>query len=51
MVKLNHKVPIIFHNLRNHDSHLIMQELSKFFFSCDDSIADRHILTTWRYIF
>ena len=29
-LKLNHKIHIVFHNLRNHDSHLIMQELDKF---------------------
>ena len=29
-LKLNHKIPIIFHNLKNYDSHLIMQELGKF---------------------
>ena len=29
-VKLNHKIPTIFHNLKNYDSHLIMQELGKF---------------------
>ena len=29
-VKLNHKFPVVFHNLRNYDSHLIMQELGKF---------------------
>ena len=29
-VKLNHKVPIVFYNLKNYDSHLIMQELGKF---------------------
>ena len=29
-VKLNHKIPVTFHNLKNDDSHLIMQELSKF---------------------
>ena len=29
-LKLNHKVPIIFHNLKRHDSYLIMQELGKF---------------------
>ena len=29
-VKLNHKIPVVFHNLKNHDSHLIMQELDKF---------------------
>ena len=28
--KLNHKVPVVFHNLKNYDSHLIMQELGKF---------------------
>ena len=31
-VKLNHKIPVVFHNLKNHDSHLIMQELGKFSF-------------------
>ena len=29
-VKLNHKIPAVYHNLKNYDSHLIMQELSKF---------------------
>ena len=29
-VKLNHKIPVVFHNLKNYDSHLIMQELTKF---------------------
>ena len=28
-VKLNHKIPVVFHNLKNYDSHLIMQELGK----------------------
>ena len=31
-VKLNHKIQVIFYNLKNYDSHLIMQELSKFNF-------------------
>ena len=31
-VKLNHKIPVVFHNLKNYDSHLIMQELGKFSF-------------------
>ena len=31
-VKLNHKIPIVFPNLRNYDSHLIMQELDRFNF-------------------
>ena len=26
-LKLNHKIPVIFHNLKKYDSHLIMQEL------------------------
>ena len=26
-VKLNHKILMVFHNLRNYDSHLIMQEV------------------------
>ena len=25
-IRLNHKIPIVFHNLKNYDSHLIMQE-------------------------
>ena len=29
-VKLNNKIPIVFHNLKNHDLHLIIQELVKF---------------------
>ena len=28
-VKLNHKIPIVFHNLNNFNSHLIMQELGE----------------------
>ena len=31
-VKLNNEISIIFHNLRNHDSRFIMQELDKFNF-------------------
>ena len=31
-VKLNHKIPSVFHNLKRYDSHLIMQELGKFSF-------------------
>ena len=27
---LNHKIHILFHNLKNYDSHLVMQELRKF---------------------
>ena len=29
-LKLNHKIPILFHNLKKYVSHLIMQELGKF---------------------
>ena len=29
-LKLNQKIPIMFHNLKNYDSHLIMQKLGKF---------------------
>ena len=29
-LELNHKIPIVFHNQENYDSHLIMQELGKF---------------------
>ena len=28
-VKLNHKTPVVFHNLKNYDSHHAMQELGK----------------------
>ena len=28
--KVNHKIPVVFHNLKHYDSHLIMQELGKF---------------------
>ena len=31
-VKLNHKIPILFHNLKNYDSHLMVQELDNFNF-------------------
>ena len=31
-VKLNHKISVIFHNLKNYDSHVIMQEIGKFSF-------------------
>ena len=31
-VQLNQKIPIVFRNLNNYDSHLIMQELGKFNF-------------------
>ena len=29
-LKLNHKIPVVFRNLKNDDSHLIIQELDKF---------------------
>ena len=29
-LKLNHKIPVLCHNLKHHDSHHIMQELGKF---------------------
>ena len=29
-VKLNHKIPVVFHNLKNYGSHLLMHELGKF---------------------
>ena len=29
-LKLNHKIPVVFYNLKRYDSHLIMLELSKF---------------------
>ena len=29
-VKLNHRIPVVFHNLKNYHSHLIKKELGKF---------------------
>ena len=29
-LRLNHKIPAVFHNLKKYDSHLVMQELDKF---------------------
>ena len=29
-LKLNLKIPVVFHNLKNYDLHFIMQELGKF---------------------
>ena len=29
-LRLNHKIPIVYHNLKDYISHLIMQELGKF---------------------
>ena len=29
-LKSNHKIPVVFNNLKNYDSHLIMQKLGKF---------------------
>ena len=29
-IKLNYKIPVVFHNLTNYDSHLFIQELDKF---------------------
>ena len=29
-LELNNEIPVVFHNLKNYDSHLIMQELVKF---------------------
>ena len=31
-VKLNHKIPVVYHNLKSYDSHLIMQKLGQFNF-------------------
>ena len=30
MLNANHKIPVVFHNLKNYNSHLIIQELGKF---------------------
>ena len=29
-LRLNHKTPIVFHNLKKYDSHVVMQKLGKF---------------------
>ena len=34
-VKLNHKIPFVYRNLKNYDSHLMMQELGKSNFKLD----------------
>ena len=31
-ISLNYIIPVVFHNLKNYDTHLIMQELGKFNF-------------------
>ena len=31
-IKLNHKIPVVFYNLKNYDSHLIVKDLGKFNF-------------------
>ena len=30
ILKLNHKIPVVFHNLKSYNSHLIMQETGTF---------------------
>ena len=34
-VKLNHKIPVVFHNLKNYDSFFNLQELDKFSLKTD----------------
>ena len=34
--KSNHKIPIVFHNLKNYNFNLIMQELAKFSLKIND---------------
>ena len=34
-INLNHKIPIVSHNPKNYDSHLIVQELGKVYFKVD----------------
>ena len=35
ILNLNYKIPVVFQNLKNYDSHLLMQELGKFNFKMD----------------
>ena len=44
-VQLNHKVPIVFHNLKDYKSHLIMQELGKFGFKINviSNVFEKHM--------
>ena len=44
IVKLNHKIPIIFHNLKNSDSQFVMQELGKFNFKMSYQMDQKN---TW----
>ena len=39
-LRLNLKIRIVFHNLKSYDSHLIMQELSKFNFKINFNQMD-----------
>ena len=39
-LRLNHKIHIVFHNLKSYDSHLIMQELGKFNFKINFNQMD-----------
>ena len=44
-INLNHKIPIVSHNPKNYDSHLIMQELGKVYFKVDPAGNTRSKLT------
>ena len=44
-IRLHHKTPVVFHNLKKYDSHLIMQELVKFNFEIN--LTPNWFKNTW----
>ena len=43
-VKLNHNITIVFHNLKNYDSHFIMQGIGKFHFKINNKTNGSKII-------
>ena len=41
-IRINHKIPIVFHNLMNYGSHLLMLELGKLYFKINKWIRKRY---------